>query len=64
MISTENVLFGIGALILGVYILIDTTKVKPSQNDIFIIKTKGYTAGVLFVTFGIYLIVTEIGKMI
>lgn len=63
MISIENILFGIGGLILGIYILRDTSKAKPSQNDLFIIKTRGYTAGGVMILYGIYVLVTEICKV-
>ncbi len=64
MIDKTKILLGIGSLIFGIYVLRSTNKMNVAEDDILLVKAKGYFSGIGFIIIGIYILVTELRRLI
>jgi hypothetical protein len=56
----SDILFGIAAIVFGIYMIWSTSKQPPVESAFSNIPFKGYMAGAGFITIGIILIIKKI----
>ncbi len=57
--NMSDILFGITAIVFGIYMIWSTSK-KPPIKPLSSITFQGYTAGIIFIMIGIVLIIKKI----
>ena len=56
----SDILFGIAAIIFGIYMIRSTSKEPPVKSTYSSIPFKGYAAGIIFIMIGLTLIIKKI----